>query len=76
MLEDKLLVLRFKRGSSDALVSIYQKYKNDLLGLAIALSHDRTIAEDVLHDVFVSFAQRAEKLYEVYNGEEDFRLKG
>lgn len=62
MLEDKLLVLRFKRGSSDALVSIYQKYKNDLLGLAIALSHDRTIAEDVLHDVFVSFAQRAGKL--------------
>jgi RNA polymerase sigma-70 factor (ECF subfamily) len=62
MLEDKLLVWKFKRGSADALRRIYEKYKNDLLALAIALSRDRTAAEDVLHDVFVSFAQYAEKL--------------
>jgi len=62
MLEDNLLVWKFKRGSADALRWIYEKYKNDLLALAIALSRDRATAEDVLHDVFVSFAQYAEKL--------------
>jgi len=62
MLEDKLLIWKFKRGSADALRRIYEKYKNDLLALAIALSRDRATAEDVLHDVFVSFAQYAEKL--------------
>jgi len=62
MLEDKLLLLKFKRGSPDALRRIYEKYKDDLLALAIALSNDRAAAEDVLHDVFISFAQYAEKL--------------
>jgi RNA polymerase sigma-70 factor (ECF subfamily) len=62
MLEDKLLLLKFKRGSPDALRRIYEKYKDELLALAIALSNDRAAAEDVLHDVFVSFAQYAEKL--------------
>lgn len=62
MLEDKLLVWKYKRGSADALRRIYEKYKNDLLALAIALLRDRTIAEDVLHDVFVSFVQHSEKL--------------
>ena len=62
MLEDKLLLLKFKRGSPDALRRIYEKYKDDLLALAIALSNDRITAEDVLHDVFVSFAQYAEKI--------------
>jgi len=62
MLEDKLLVWRFKRGNRDALRSIYEKYKSDLLALAIALSNDRAAAEDVVHDVFVAFAEFAEKL--------------
>ena len=62
MWEDKLLVWRFKRGSSDALRLIYQKYKNDLLALALSLSRDRATAEDVLHDVFVSLAQFADQL--------------
>ncbi len=62
MLEDKLLVWRFKRGSSDALRQIYAKYKNDLLALAVTLSPDRAAAEDVVHDVFVSFAEFADRL--------------
>jgi len=62
MLEDKLLLLKFKRGSSDALRRIYEKYKDELLSLAVSLSNDRATAEDVLHDVFVSFTQYAEKL--------------
>ena len=62
MLEDKLLVWKFRHGSKDALRCIYQKYKDDLLALAVALSNDRGVAEDVVHDVFVSFAQVVHKL--------------
>jgi len=62
MLEDKLLVWKFKNGDTSALRSIYEKYKNDLLALAITLANDRATAEDVVHDVFVSFAEFADKL--------------
>ncbi len=62
MLEDKLLLLKFRRGSPDTLRRIYEKYKDELLALAIALSNDRATAEDALHDVFVSFARYSEKL--------------
>ena len=56
MVEDNILVWKFNRGSKDALRRIYEKYKDDLLGLAITLLRDRSLAEDVVHDVFVSFA--------------------
>jgi len=62
MIEDKLLIWRFKRGSSDALCRIYKKYKDNLLRLASALSNDQNAAEDIVHDFFVSFAQSPEKL--------------
>ena len=57
MLEDKILLWKMKRGSSDALRRIYEKYKRDMLSLANALLHDLSGAEDVVHDVFVSFVQ-------------------
>ncbi len=57
MIEDKLLIWRFKRGSTDALRRIYEKYKNDLLKLALVLVNDINTAEDVVQDVFVIFAQ-------------------
>ncbi len=60
-MEDKLLVIRCKRGSTEALERIYEKYKKDLLILAVALLHDRSAAEDVVHDVFVSFVGTLEK---------------
>jgi RNA polymerase sigma-70 factor (ECF subfamily) len=56
-MEDKLLVQRCKRGSTEALCRIYEKYKNDLVVLAVALLNDTSAAEDVVHDVFVSFVQ-------------------
>jgi RNA polymerase sigma-70 factor (ECF subfamily) len=60
-MEDKLLVLRCKRGSKDALGRIYEKYKKDLLVLAMALLNDASAAEDVVHDVFLAFAQAVQK---------------
>ncbi len=59
MIEDELLKLRFKAGSRDALQRIYEKYRDTLLTLAMALLNDAATAEDVVHDVFVSFAQSA-----------------
>ena len=62
MLEDKILLWKLKRGSEDALRLLYEKYKNDLLALAIALSNDKNTAEDAVHDTFVAFVQITEKL--------------
>ncbi|OHB65884.1 MAG: hypothetical protein A2Y76_04755 [Planctomycetes bacterium RBG_13_60_9] len=54
-MEDKLLVFKCQRGSREALTRIYEKYKADLLLLAMGLLNDKTAAEDVVHDVFLSF---------------------
>ena len=54
---DRLLVTRCKQGSRDALRRIYEKYRDSLLILAVALSHDVSLAEDAVHDVFFAFAQ-------------------
>ena len=62
MLEDTLLKMRFNRGDKDALCRIYQKYKDDLLKLAVALLNDIGLAEDVLNDTFVSFTESVGKL--------------
>lgn len=66
MLEDELLKLKFKRGSTDALAAIYDKYADNLLTIATALLNDHALAEDVLHDVFVRFAKSVTR----------FRLRG
>ena len=54
---DRLLVAKCRQGSKEALRQIYEKYRDDLLILAIALSGDVYLAEDAVHDVFVAFAQ-------------------
>jgi RNA polymerase sigma-70 factor (ECF subfamily) len=61
MLEDRLLIWKFNRGRRDAVRHIYEKYKDDLVTLAAALLSDVSSAEDVVHDVFVSFINSAEK---------------
>jgi RNA polymerase sigma-70 factor (ECF subfamily) len=66
MLDDRLLVWRFNRGDTDALRRIYGKYRDDLLKVAATLLIDADGVEDVVHDVFVSFAHTV--------GE--FRLRG
>jgi len=66
VLEDKLLVSRFKRGSSGAFCRIYEKYRDDLLKLAVSLLNETNAAEDIVHDVFTSFIR----------GAGDFQLTG
>jgi len=62
MIEDKLLIWGFKYGDRAALARIYEKYKTDLLRIATGLSNDTSIAEDIVHDVFVTFAQSSDNL--------------
>lgn len=57
MFEDEVLKWKFKRGSDDALALIYEKYLEPMLTLAMGLLNDAAAAEDVVQDVFVSFAQ-------------------
>jgi RNA polymerase sigma-70 factor (ECF subfamily) len=61
MIEDKILLWKMKHGSSDALSRIYEKYKSDLFSLANSLLHDLDAAEDVVHDVFVTFVKSADE---------------
>ena len=57
MIEDEVLKWRFKRGSREALARIYEKYVHLLLSVAMGLLNDPHEAEDVVQDVFVSFAR-------------------
>jgi RNA polymerase sigma factor (sigma-70 family) len=61
MLEDRLLIWKFKCGSSEAFCRIYRKYGDYLLALAAALLQDVSAAEDVVHDVFCKFIESREK---------------
>jgi RNA polymerase sigma-70 factor (ECF subfamily) len=63
MLEDKLLLWKFKRGSEQAFRRIYEKYVDCLLTLAVNLLHDTNAAEDVVQDVFISFVLSAEEFH-------------
>lgn len=56
MLDEKRLIWELKQGDKEALRRIYMEYKDNLLTIAASLLHDTYAAEDVLHDVFVSFA--------------------
>jgi len=59
MIEDEVLKWRFRRGSREALARIYEKYVHLLLSIAMGLLNDAHEAEDVVQDVFVSFAKGA-----------------
>ncbi len=49
---DKRLTRSYNHKDPQALRQIYLCYKDDLLGLALALVHDRAEAEDIIHEVF------------------------
>lgn len=62
MLEDKLLIWNLKHGNKDSLRRIYEKYRDDLLRLATGFLNDVSAAEDVVQDVFISFAESISEL--------------
>ena len=62
MLEDEWLKWKLRRGSPDALARVYEKYVDAMLTLAVGLLGHRAAAEDVVQDVFLSFARSAKDL--------------
>ena len=57
MLDDRILMWRWRRGSREALGQIYQKYFDDLLTMAVSLLGDVHGAEDVVQEVFIGFGK-------------------
>jgi RNA polymerase sigma factor (sigma-70 family) len=57
MLEDRLLLWKFKRGNKDAFRAIYEKYAGDMLTLAGNLLDDKVGAEDIVQDVFIKLVE-------------------
>jgi RNA polymerase sigma factor (sigma-70 family) len=62
MLEDEWLKWKLRHGSPDALAQVYEKYVDTMLTLAMGLLNNRAAAEDVVQDVFLSFARSAKDL--------------
>jgi RNA polymerase sigma-70 factor, ECF subfamily len=62
MFEEKILVWRASRGCSESMCRIYELHKDEMLAVANMLLGDIAAAEDVVHDVFVSFAKRVGEL--------------
>jgi RNA polymerase sigma-70 factor (ECF subfamily) len=56
---DRLVLARIAGGEVAAVGDLYDRYAGILLGLAVRILHDRTEAEDVVHDAFVHVADRA-----------------
>ena len=52
----------FKQGRPEALRQIYDKYKVGMLRYAVTLVGNSHTAEDIVHDVFVRFAQSAGRI--------------
>ena len=61
VLKDKQLIGKLRQGNRGALQEIYHLYRDDLLRLAASLLCQNQLAEDVVHDVFVSFVQSADE---------------
>ncbi len=63
MLEDRLLLWRFKCGNREAFRLIYEKYADGLLTIGANLLNDKADAEDVVQDVFISFVKSVQKFH-------------
>jgi RNA polymerase sigma factor (sigma-70 family) len=61
MVEDELLKRRFKSGDPKALRKIYDKYRDFLLTLAMQFVNEADLAEDIVHDVFVTLVKSQDR---------------
>jgi RNA polymerase sigma-70 factor (ECF subfamily) len=60
-MQDRVLVWRAKRGSKQAFDQIYQGYLDALLTVAISLLGNAHEAEEVVQEVFVTFAESLDR---------------
>ena len=66
-MSDEQLIESLKAGSREAMRLLYESHKDGLFTLAKGLLGDASAAEDVVHDVFVSFIESLHK-YHVNGG--------
>jgi len=59
-MDDADLIQALRTGDREAARLLYDRYKDGLFTLARALLGDASAAEDVVHDVFVSFVESVE----------------
>ena len=57
--EDEELVARVAGRDADALAELYDRYSQQVFGMAVGMLRDHAVAEDVTQDVFVSLWTRA-----------------
>ena len=62
MLQDMLLIWKFRSGDSNALARIYEDHRKTLLRIAAGLLSQTSAAEDIVHDVFLQLAEAPETL--------------
>ena len=60
-MKDKLLIRKLRHGNKDALCSIYDKYRDDLVRIAAGLLNDVSTAEDIVQEVFLMLVRSADK---------------
>ncbi|TCT14940.1 RNA polymerase sigma-70 factor (ECF subfamily) [Natranaerovirga pectinivora] len=60
------LMDRVSKGDSDALGALYDMTHKDVFGYAYAIVRDKTIAEDIMHDVYIRVFNKAH-LYKTQN---------
>lgn len=63
MHSDHYLLANFRAGDRQAFDYIYDRYRDRLLSLSMSLYPDPHMAEDIVHNVFMSFLQNAPQLH-------------
>lgn len=66
-MNDEQLIESLRAGSREAMRLLYERHKDGLFTLAKGLLGDASAAEDIVHDVFVSFVESLHK-YHVNGG--------
>jgi RNA polymerase sigma-70 factor (ECF subfamily) len=60
--EDGLLISQIRKGNILALEALYKKYKGQVYRTALAITHDREAAEDILQDCFLKVYTHVDRL--------------
>jgi len=64
VIKDKWLIYKFRHGSQEAFCGIFEAYRDDLLRVAVSLLQDKSVAEDIVHEVFMHLI-RVRKTFEL-----------
>ena len=65
--DDAALMSSFGRGDPDAAASVVRRFQGRVYGLAVSITHDAALAEDVAQEAFVR-AWRAARTYDARRG--------